>query len=304
MAISDATAHIDPSELRNLGPYRTLVLVNGKRKNQSSQVYLNDTPGRGEVGTDMKSIPVAAIERVEILSDGTAAQYDPGAIAGVVNIILKEQTSGQINVNFGVSNLGDGETTYIDFSTGFALGSIGFINLTAEYYDQGLTDRAGEFADQVGDSLFGIALGNDPGLDAYFKQFPDLGMTNGQPEIIKYLFMTNFGSDYAKSKGQIYCNLVYTGRDGTSFAFYRTSYWKPTDFGLLTEPGEAYVGYQSTFESDISYWTGSVGSRNTFGDWETDLSLTYGSNSIDYTVNNSLNRTMGAASPISFKPGG
>jgi iron complex outermembrane receptor protein len=252
----------------------------------------------------MKSIPAAAIERVEILRDGAAAQYGSDAIAGVVNIILKEQTAGQINVDFGVSNLGDGETTSIDFSKGFALGSSGFINLTAEYYDQGLTDRAGEFADQVGDPLFGIALGDDPGLDAYFRQFPDLGMTYGQPEITKYSFMTNFGSDYAKGKGQIYGNLGYTGRDGTSFAFYRTSYWRPTDFGLLTEPGEAYVGYQPTFESDISDWTGSVGSRNTFGDWETDLSLTYGSNAIDYTVSNSLNRTMGAASPTTFKPGG
>ena len=68
-AISDATAHYDPADLRGLGPSRTLVLVNGKRKNQSAQVYLNRTPGKGEVGIDLKSIPTAAIERVEILRD-------------------------------------------------------------------------------------------------------------------------------------------------------------------------------------------------------------------------------------------
>ena len=74
-AISDATAHYDPADLRGLGPSRTLVLVNGKRKNQSAQVYLNRTPGKGEVGVDLKSIPVAAIERVEVLRDGASAIY-------------------------------------------------------------------------------------------------------------------------------------------------------------------------------------------------------------------------------------
>ena len=72
-AISDATAHYDPADLRGLGPSRTLVLVNGKRKNQSAQVYLNRTPGKGEVGIDLKSIPVAAIDRVEVLRDGASA---------------------------------------------------------------------------------------------------------------------------------------------------------------------------------------------------------------------------------------
>jgi iron complex outermembrane receptor protein len=88
--ISDATAHFDPADLRGLGPSRTLVLVNGKRKNQSALVYINDTPGKGEVGTDMKSIPTAAIERIEVLRDGASAQYGSDAIAGVINIILKK----------------------------------------------------------------------------------------------------------------------------------------------------------------------------------------------------------------------
>ena len=82
--ISDASAHFDPSELRNLGPSRTLVLINGKRKNQSAQVYLNRTPGRGEVGTDFKSFPAGAIERIEVLRDGASAQYGSDAVAGVI----------------------------------------------------------------------------------------------------------------------------------------------------------------------------------------------------------------------------
>jgi iron complex outermembrane receptor protein len=89
-AISDATAHFDPADLRGLGPSRTLVLVNGKEKSKCFSVHKR-YPGKGEVGTDMKSIPFSAIERV-VLRDG-ASQYGSDAIAGVVNIILKKQTN-------------------------------------------------------------------------------------------------------------------------------------------------------------------------------------------------------------------
>ncbi|MEM9930420.1 MAG: TonB-dependent receptor, partial [Bacteroidota bacterium] len=303
-AISDATAHIDPSELRNLGPSRTLVLINGKRKNQSAQVYLNDTPGRGEVGTDMKSIPAAAIERIEVLRDGAAAQYGSDAIAGVVNIILKERTDGQINAQYGVTSEGDGTTYGIDINKGFAVGKNGFLNLTGEYNYQDITDRAGEFASTVGDPLFGIPLGTSDELDQYFNDFPDLNMTYGQPEISRLSAMANFGSPYKNGKGELYGNLGYTNRSGKSFAFYRTSYWRDTDFGLLTDGGSPYVGYQPTFESDINDLTFTLGTRNTLGEWGSDLSPTLGSNSIDYTVNNSLNRSLEERSPTSFNPGG
>lgn len=304
-AISDATAHIDPSELRNLGPSRTLVLINGKRKNQSSQVYLNDTPGRGEVGTDMKSIPAAAIERIEVLRDGAAAQYGSDAVAGVINIILKERPNGgEITLEGGVTTEGDGETYGADVNYGIAVGDNGFLNLTGEYYYQDITDRAGEFANEVGDPLFGIPLGSDPVLDDYFTNYPDLNMTYGQPEISKVAGMANFGMSYDEGKGKVYSTVGYTFRQGKSFAFYRTSYWRDTDWGLLTPAGQTYIGYQPTFESDINDITAILGNTYKFGEWNSDISVAYGSNSIDYTVDNSLNRTLEAASPTSFEPGG
>ena len=94
--ISDATAHFDPADLRGLGPSRTLVLINGKRKNPSALVYINDTPGKGDVGVDMNSIPINAIKRVEVLRDGASAQYGSDAIAGVINIILNDQTENTV----------------------------------------------------------------------------------------------------------------------------------------------------------------------------------------------------------------
>ena len=86
--VNDATTLLDPYEIRNLGPSRTLVLINGKRKNLSSLLYVQFSPGRGETGSDLSAIPTDAIKRVEILRDGASAQYGSDAIAGVMNIIL------------------------------------------------------------------------------------------------------------------------------------------------------------------------------------------------------------------------
>jgi iron complex outermembrane receptor protein len=93
-----------------MGPSRTLILINGKRKNMSSLVYTNVSPGRGETGADISAIPTDAIERVEILRDGASAQYGSDAIAGVMNIILKKSTSGgSVTLRTGITGQGDGE---------------------------------------------------------------------------------------------------------------------------------------------------------------------------------------------------
>lgn len=108
--VNDATSLLDPYEIRNMGPSRTLILINGKRKNLSSLLYVQTSPGRGETGADISAIPTDAIERVEILRDGASAQYGSDAIAGVMNIILKKNTSGgSVTVRSGVTSEGDGE---------------------------------------------------------------------------------------------------------------------------------------------------------------------------------------------------
>ena len=89
--VNDATSLLDPYEIRNMGPSRTLILINGKRKNLSALLYTQTSPGRGETGADISAIPTDAIKRVEILRDGASAQYGSDAIAGVMNIILKNQ---------------------------------------------------------------------------------------------------------------------------------------------------------------------------------------------------------------------
>ncbi|GAA4273821.1 TonB-dependent receptor [Aquimarina gracilis] len=326
--ISDATAHFDPSELRNLGPSRTLVLVNGKRKNQSALVYVNETPGRGEVGVDMKSIPPAAIERVEVLRDGASAQYGSDAIAGVINIILKEDVEkSTINLGTGVTTEGDGFTYSGSFNTTINPDFGGYINFTADFYHQDYTNRAGEPGN---DLLFGNVFQPDPdavangdltqeefdaqqalanslldGSNPWIQENPDLGMIVGQPEYDRLGLAINAGFPYASDTAEFYAFGSFQKRDGKSFALYRAPYWVPDPFNLLHEPGTEYQGFQPTFETDIRDNSFSVGNRwKMFKEWNFDISYTFGRNAVDYEVNNSLNPDLGANSPTSFNPGG
>ncbi|MFY0631663.1 MAG: TonB-dependent receptor [Flavobacteriaceae bacterium] len=300
--ISDATAHFDPADLRGLGPSRTLVLVNGKRKNLSALVYINDTPGKGEVGVDLKSIPTAAIERIEVLRDGASAQYGSDAIAGVINMVLKKNVEfTTINVNSGVTTEGDGFNFGADLNTAFNVGKNGgFVNLSLGYYSQNETNRAGTPGSDV---LFGVAA-NDPTWGTWLAENPDLGMTIGQPELTKSDIFVNAAFPFKDKKGEFYSFGGFTKRDGKSFALYRAPYWVPDPHNLLHAAGTTYQGFQPTFETDVSDANFTIGSKWKMGEFDVDLSGTYGSNSVDYEVNNSLNPALGAASPTSFNVGG
>ena len=304
--ISDATAHFDPSELRNLGPSRTLVLVNGKRKNQSALVYVNETPGRGEVGVDMKSIPAAAIERVEVLRDGASAQYGSDAIAGVINIILKENVDKtSLSLGTGVTTEGDGFTYSGSINTSFNPEFGGFVNVTGDFYHQDYTNRSGE---PGSDLLFGTIFGDQTlidGTNPWIRQNPDLGMIVGQPEYDRYGLALNSGFPYADDTAEVYLFGSLQSRNGKSFALYRAPYWVQDPFNLLHPAGTEYQGFQPTFETAIVDNTVTLGNRwQMFNEWNFDASYTYGRNGVNYEVNNSLNPSLGANSPTSFRVGG
>lgn len=142
--ISDGTDHIDPASLRGLGPDQVLVLINGKRRHNSSLVNVNGTFGRGSVGTDLNAIPSGSIKRIEVLRDGAAAQYGSDAIAGVINIVLKESTNeltlnvtsgGNFSKNANSQTGGvDGGTVNISANYGLSLGEKGgYINFTGDF---------------------------------------------------------------------------------------------------------------------------------------------------------------------------
>jgi iron complex outermembrane receptor protein len=304
--ISDATAHFDPADLRGLGPSRTLVLVNGKRKNQSALVYINDTPGKGEVGVDLKSVPAAAIERIEVLRDGASAQYGSDAIAGVINMVLKKNVEyTTINTNAGVTTEGDGFNFGVDFNTAVNIGDNGgYLNLTLGYYDQEETNRAGE---PGGDGLFGVVFGDNAilnGTHPWLVENPDMGMTVGQPSYNKFDAFFNVGLPFKSGNGEAYAFGGVAARKGTSFALYRAPYWVPDPHNLLHTAGTEYQGFQPTFETDVVDNNFTVGAKWKMHGFDVDLSGTHGRNGVRYEVNNSLNPALGASSPTSFDVGG
>ena len=120
------------------------MLINGKRRHKSALLHVNSSVGRGTAGTDFNAIPSAAIERIEVLRDGAAAQYGSDAIAGVINIILKDDIdSGDVNLYWGQTYEGDGDTWHGNGNYGMKVGDSGFLNLTVEWRDRYRTNRAG-----------------------------------------------------------------------------------------------------------------------------------------------------------------
>jgi len=175
--IADGTDHIDPASLRGLGPDQVLVLINGKRRHNSSLINLNGSFGRGSVGTDLNAIPVVAIQRIEVLRDGAAAQYGSDAIAGVINIVLNESV-GELDLNItSGANFSknankqtggvDGETINVAASYGIGLGEKGgFVNFSGDFDYREPFNRMAEWEGSIFNAYNAIervGLGN--GLD-------------------------------------------------------------------------------------------------------------------------------------------
>ncbi len=143
---ADASDAVRPAQLRGLSPDQTLVLVNGKRRHASAVVNVNGTLGRGSAPVDLNAIPLAAIDHIEVLRDGAAAQYGSDAIAGVVNVILKKGAKGgEAEVVYGQYDKGDGESATVRGSAGFELGQDGWVRVAVEAADRKATNRS--FAD-------------------------------------------------------------------------------------------------------------------------------------------------------------
>lgn len=323
--VNDATSLLDPYEIRNMGPSRTLILINGKRKNLSSLVYVQTSPGRGETGADISAIPTDAIERVEILRDGASAQYGSDAIAGVMNIILKKNTNdGSGTIRSGITGEGDGEMLGVSFNSGAAVGAKGFVNYTVDFSKINLANRPGK-VDAQGDA--NDFLGGTPAdvatVNSFLATHPDAGNINGSPETAAAKFEINGAFDLSENT-QLYYNAAYVYKKVNSFANYRTPYWRTlADYPYLKDffgngTNASYQGYAPTFEGDLNDYNATVGYKTVSNGWNTDVSITTGGNSQDYTVNNSQNRSdilidandpskghvYQENSPISFKPGG
>ncbi len=306
--VNDATTLLDPYEIRNLGPSRTLILINGKRKNLSSLLYVQFSPGRGETGADLSAIPTDAIKRVEILRDGASAQYGSDAIAGVMNVILKDRYEySSLTLNSGVTHKGDGATYGLSYNSGANFAQKGFINYTVDFSQQNTAVRSGiidvptEIA-TFGDPSQPLTSPTNKAIVDYLRIYPNGNNLNGTGEITAAKFEFNLGVPMGEN-GMFYSNAGLVAKKALSNANYRVPYWR-NDFGLLHAAGTTYLGYQPTFEGDLLDYNGTVGFKNEKNGWKQDVSLTFGGNQQIYTVQNTVNASLGTASPTSFKPGG
>jgi iron complex outermembrane receptor protein len=280
---ADGVYHMDPASLRGLGPDQMLVLINGKRRHQSSLVNLSGSRGRGNTGTDLNAIPAAAIERIEILRDGAAAQYGSDAIAGVINIVLKQQVNElTANVNAGMfqakyrldNEKFDGLNYGANVNYGLAMGKKGFVNLTADYNFRDHTNRANTV----------------PETEMLRREY-------GDPKIHNAALFYNAEVPVGNNI-RIYSFGGLNRREGDAYAWTRTKDSKRNVRSLYPN------GFDPVVAGRTDDHAATVGIRGLWGKWEVDLSNTYGFNRFGFHVNNSLNASLQTVSPTSFDAGG
>lgn len=309
-SISDGSDIIRPATLRGLAPDQTLVLVNSKRRHSSSLVNINGTVGRGSSAVDLNSIPTAAIGSVQVLRDGASAQYGSDAIAGVINVLLKEESSGGgVNARYGafvtdIDGQGrdavDGETLQISGWKGFALGDSGFLTISAEYKDRNPSNRAGLDPRPQYITPGGVS---DPRETTFNRLNHNWG--NGNAE--DFSAFANAGIEISPD-WELYGWAGYQDREAESTGFYRrSSDSAPSPLGTRSTPRNLTEihpdGFLPTIVGDVTDISAGGGVRGDLSGWDADFSIVYGSNELDYSVVNTLNASLGPSSQTEFDAG-
>ena len=264
--------------LRGMTPDHTLVLVNGKRRHSISFPRPLDTALQGTTGVDLRAIPIAAIERIEVLRHGAVSQYGADAVGGVINIVLKEDAEeSTASVEAGVTGEGDGERYGVSANVGLPLGPEGALNLTLELFDQARTDRAFETGhlDPNGP--------NDPSIKRK--------VVLGEPEYdVKVLFF-NAAVPLEGDAGELYAFGGWSVRNGLSSGAWRDPTWaEPRLVGPVYPDG--FLPFEESTSEDLA---ATAGFRSALNDnWNYDLSLNYGANTFDFGAIDSINASWAA----------
>jgi iron complex outermembrane receptor protein len=287
---------VRPAQLRNLSPDQVLVLVNGKRRHTTATLTTESKLGKGTSPVDFNSIPVGAIERIEVLRDGAGAQYGSDAIAGVINVVLKDaHGGGEAQASWGQNrtdfqptgrSVNDGDTLFASLNGGFGPGD-GFLNLTAEYRDRDSTLRSGP------DQIPFFENQTPPNLALAGTQTHKAG--DGTMEDLSFMFNAAIPLGDAL---EFYSFGGYSQREGEGANFFRY----PDSFANVPEIfPDGYIPVLEADNTDLSLalgWRGTLAS-----DWNWDLSVVYGENDFDHDISNSLNVSLGTASPTRFNVG-
>ena len=352
-AIADGATFVRPTELRGLDAHHTLVLIEGKRRHRAALLRLG---GFGAHGPDLGSLPSIAIDRLEVLRDGAAAQYGSDAIAGVMDLKLAGESRGlELRARAGGYSAGDGEEVVVEAKAGFPLRG-GFLTLSAQVAEAAPTNRSEPYDIPIGSSgltpaqavmsrasvdgrtyygpdaftyryaatgeLAQVLPGSDgvpDDLDTRFaanfhrvggdREFSNPAQIWGKPEREQRLVLANAGLPVGAS--ELYAFASYAWKDQTGGFFYRrpgVSQLKPLRLadGSIYDPRAALypAGFTPQFSGEVTDYAVYGGLRGELDSGLTyDLSASYGSDRIDYRIANTLNPSLGPATPTRFRPG-
>jgi iron complex outermembrane receptor protein len=299
--ISDGTDHVRPATLRGLAPDQVLVLINGRRRHTSALVNVNGSIGRGSSAVDLNAIPASMIDRIEVLRDGAAAQYGSDAIAGVINIILKSNSPGDVSATFGQTSTtygtefgpgrsaNDGGVLQASANAGLSRMQGGFLHGGVEYRDREATNRTlgdprpQSFADQIAGRTYTNETGN-------------INHRQGDAATTDVVALANGG--YTLANGlELYAFGGFGRREGEAAGFFRRAQDDRTVRSLHPN------GFLPLIRSEIMDGSAVAGVRGRIGGWRWDASTGYGRNSFRFDVANSNNVTLGNASPTDFYVG-
>ncbi len=308
--INGVANYADPATLRGLSPDQVLVTVNGKRRHQFSALNLNVTVGLGTVVTDMNSIPALALDRIEVLRDGAAAQYGSDAIAGIVNIGLNKSVGkGTFKTQYGVTKAGDGASYMGALNYGFKLGKEGsFLNMTLHYQHADGTDRSDFYNPQP------VSGGTYTGIYSSTKAKDDsTRIARGVWPATDSFHVTKYGSNQNTAYQGFYNMGIPLSNGWNFYSFGGASSKNVLAYGFFrianptnanSNPETFPDGYTPELPGKTVDYSTVVGIKRELKEgWNMDFSTGYGYNYLDLWANHTTNPSMGAASPTDFYVG-
>ncbi len=312
--INDAAPFVDPATLRGMGPDQVLVLVNNKRRHKVSFLSINDGVGKGQAGTDINIVPALSLKRVEVLRDGAAAQYGSDAIAGVINMQLNNASSGGAvstyygqgysKPNLDVKNIKapvlikDGQTYNLAANVGLKLGEKGFLNSTLSYSHTDGYDRSGSYSNPNATSASTNFYSRNQATEDSLLKANNINLNRailGSAKNTTYGIFINAGLPI-NANWDAYAFGGYTKKHVITGVFTRP----PSNArrsALTIFPN----GYNPIAPADLQDFSLTAGAKGKFGNnWNADFSLGQGSNKVDWYAKNTVNPSLGAASPTEF----
>ncbi len=341
--ISDAATIVRPANLRGLAPDHTLVLINGKRRHRAAVIYwLGNGVANGAQGPDISAIPSIALKQVEVLRDGASAQYGSDAIAGVMNFILKDSAEGaSLEAKYGQFSEGDGDQFTIAGNIGLPLSDEGFANLSFEYGETDPTDRSvqrNDAADLIAAGNTAVAnpaqIWGTPQVDDDFKLWGNFGLELGggsqayahanwtskhvdggfyfrNPNTRGAVFSTDGGATLLIGDLLDAQDGVLDGSAGCPTVTITNDVPDPTALAQVFADDNCFSfqeifpgGFTPRFGGDVHDSALTAGVRGEMANglrW--DVSATAGRNEVDFFIRNTVNASLGPATPTFFDPG-